>query len=206
MNTEEGREQKTHVVVDTPTEHREVTTRRTESIPEPSGLSTGTIAIIAIVAIAVIGIILYVVSNRNAERAADRNANLTAATLNNSQQAQPPTTIIQQPPAPPQQQAPVIIQQAPAQQQQQPPVIIQQAAPQQSAGDGSGADATMQAAATQKLNENDGMALISIKVRRGTATLSGTVTSAALKSQAERVVRAVRGVTAVDNQITISDV
>jgi len=206
MNTEEGREQKTHVVVDTPTEHREVTTRRTESIPEPSGLSTGTIAIIAVVAIAVIGIILYVVSNRNAERAADRNANLTAATLNNSQQAQPPTTIIQQPPAPPQQQAPVIIQQAPAQQQQQPPVIIQQAAPQQSAGDGSGADATMQAAATQKLNENDGMALISIKVRRGTATLSGTVTSAALKSQAERVVRAVRGVTAVDNQITISDV
>jgi hypothetical protein len=207
MNTEEGREQKTHVVVDTPTEHREVTTRRTETTPEPSGISTGTIAIIAVVAIAVIGMVVYVVSNRNAERAADRNANLTAADLNSRQQTQPPPTIIQQPAAPPQQQAPVIIQQAPAT-QQQPPVIIQQAAPtqQQPVGDGSGADATVQAAATQKLNENDGMALISIRVSRGTATLSGTVTSAALKSQAERVVRAVRGVTAVDNQITISGI
>ena len=203
MNTEEGREQKTHVVVDTPTEHREVMTQRTESAPEPSGLSTGTVAIIAVVAIAVIGMVIYVVSNKNAERAADRNANLTAATLNSSQQA-PPPTIIQQPAAPPQQ-APVIIQQAPAA-QQQPPVIIQQAAPQQPAGDGSGADATVQAAATQKLSENDGMALISIKVSRGTATLSGTATSAALKSQAERVVRAVRGVTAVDNQITVSGI
>jgi threonine dehydrogenase-like Zn-dependent dehydrogenase len=205
MNTDEGREQKTHVVVDTPTEHREVITQRTERTPEHSSLSTGTIALIAIVAIAVIGVVVYVVSNRNTERAADRNANLAAATLNSSQQNQPPTTIIQQPAAQPQQQTPVIIQQAPAA-QQQPPVIIQQAAPQQPAGDSSGADASVQAAATQKLNENDGMALISIKVSRGTATLSGSATSAALKSQAERVVRAVRGVTAVDNQITISGI
>ena len=201
MNTEEGREQKTHVVVDTPTEHREVTTRRTEIAPETSGLSTGTIAIIAIVAIAAIGLVVYVVSNKNAERAADRNANLTAATINSSQQAPPPTTIIQQP-AMPQQQTPVIIQQAPAP-QQQPPVIVQQAAP-QPAGDNSGADATTQEAATQKLNENDGMALVTIRVNRGTATLGGSATSAALKSQAERVVRAVQGVTAVDNRITVS--
>jgi len=202
MNTNEGREQKTHVVVDTPTEHREVMTQRTESAPEQSGLSTGTIALIAIVAIVAIGMVVYVVSNKNSERAADRNANLTAATLNTSQRAQPPPTIIQQPAtAPPQ--APVIIQQAPA--AQQPPVIIQQAAP-QPAGDGSGADATVQETATQKLNENDGMALVTISVSRGTATLSGTASSAALKSQAERVVRTVRGITAVDNQITISGI
>jgi threonine dehydrogenase-like Zn-dependent dehydrogenase len=201
MNNDEGREQKTHVVVDTPTEHREVMTQRTETTPEPSGPSTGTIALFAIAAIAVIGIVVYMVSNRNAERAADRNANLTAATINSNQQIQPPTTIIQQPAAQPQQ-APVIIQQAPAQ-QQQPPVIIQQAAP-QPARDGSGADATVQEAAIQKLNENDGMALVTIKVSRGTATLSGTATSTTLKSQAERVVRNVRGVTAVDNQITVS--
>ena len=199
MNTDEGREQKTHVVVDTPTEHREVLTQRTESAPEPSGISGGTVAIIAIVVVAAIGTVLYVVSNKNAERAADRNANLTAATLNSSQQTQPPTTIIQQPAAP--QQAPVIIQQAPAQ-QQQPPVVIQQAAP-QPAGDG--ADATVQEAAKTRLNESDGMALITVQVSRGTATLSGSATSAALKSEAERVVRAVRGVTAVDNQIRVSD-
>jgi len=199
MNTDERREQETHVVIDTPTEHREVMTQRTESAPEPSGISAGTVAIIAIVVVAAIGTVLYVVSNKNAERAADRNANLTAATLNSGQQTQPPTTIIQQPAAP--QQAPVIIQQAPAQ-QQQPPVVIQQAAP-QPAGDG--ADATVQEAAKTRLNESDGMALITVQVRRGTATLTGSATSAALKSQAERVVRAVRGVTAVDNQIQVSD-
>ncbi|HLL15781.1 MAG TPA: BON domain-containing protein [Pyrinomonadaceae bacterium] len=201
MNTDEGREQKTHVVVDTPNEHREVMTRRTETAPDRSGPSTGTIALFAIAAIAVIGIVVYMISNRNAERAADRNANLTAATINSNQQIQPPTTIIQQPAAQPQQ-APVIIQQAPAQ-QQQPPVIIQQAAP-QPARDGAGADANVQEAAIQKLSENDGMALVTIKVSRGTATLSGSATSATLKSQAERIVRAVRGVTAVDNQITVS--
>jgi hypothetical protein len=202
MNTDEGREQKTHVVVDTPTEHREVMTRRTETAPDRSGPSTGTIALFAIAAIAVIGIVIYMVGNRNAERAADRNANLTAATLDRNQQTQPPTTIIQQPAAQPQQQAPVIIQQAPAQ-QQQPPVIIQQAAPQPARDDAS-ADATVQAAAIQKLSENDGMALVTIRVSGGTATLSGSATSATLKSQAERVVRAVRGVTAVDNRIAVS--
>lgn len=201
MNTDEGREQKTHVVVDTPTEHREVMTRRTETTPERSGPSTGTIALFAIAAIAVIGVVIYMVSNRNAERAADRNANLTAATINSNQQTQPPPTIIQQPAAQPQQ-APVIIQQAP-QQPQQPPVIIQQAAP-QPARDATGADATVQADAIQKLSENDGMALVTIKVSRGTATLGGSATSSALRSQAERVVRAVRGVSAVDNQITVS--
>lgn len=203
MNTDEEREHKTHVVVDTPTEHREVITQRTESIPERSGPSTGTLALIAIVVIAVIGIVIYLVNNKNAARDADRNANLTAATLNSNRQAQSPPTIIQQPAAPAPQQAPLIIQQAPA--QQQPPVIIQQAPPQPN-GDSSGADATAQETATQKLNENDGMALVTIRVSRGTATLSGTAASAALKSQAERVVRAVRGVTAVDNQIVISGI
>jgi threonine dehydrogenase-like Zn-dependent dehydrogenase len=176
-------------------------TQRTETAREPSGPSTGTIALFAIAAIAVIGIVIYMVGNRNAERAADRNANLTAATINSNRQVQPPPTIIQQPAAQPQQQAPVIIQQAPAQ-QQQPPVIIQQAAP-QPARDG-GADASVQEAAIQKLSESDGMALVKIRVSGGTATLSGSATSTALKSQAERVVRNVRGVTAVDNQITVS--
>jgi threonine dehydrogenase-like Zn-dependent dehydrogenase len=178
-------------------------TQRTETTPEPSGPSTGTIALFAIAAIAVVGIVIYMVSNRNAERAADRNANLTAAAINSNQQVQPPPTIIQQPAAQPQQQAPVIIQQAPAQPQQQPPVIIQQSAP-PPARDVAGADATVQEAAIRKLSESDGMALVTIRVSGGTATLSGSATSAALKSQAERVVRNVRGVTAVDNQITVS--
>lgn len=201
MNFDEERQQKTHVVVDTPNEHREIFTQRTEAIPEKPGISSATVAIIAIVAITVIGIAIYIVSNKNKEAAADRNANLSAASMNSSQEA-PPTTIIQQPAAP-QQQSPIIIQQAPAPQQQQAPVIIEQAAPSQATVD-SQDDATTQVTATRRLSNNPGMALITVTMRRGTATLSGTASSEALKSRAEEVVRAVRGVSAVDNQITIS--
>ena len=190
------------MVVDTPNEHREVITQRTETIPDKPGISTSTVAIVAIVAITVIGIAVYIVSNKNREAAADRNANLSAATLNSNQQAPQPTTIIQQP-APVQQQPPVIIQQAPAPQQQQPPVIIQQSAPSQSAVD-SQDETAAQVAATKRLSESPGMALITVTMRRGTATLSGTASSEALKSQAEQIVRAVRGVSSVDNQITVS--
>lgn len=42
--------------------------------------------------------------------------------------------------------------------------------------------------------------------RVGHMRISGTATSAAIKSQAEQVVRAVRGVNEVDNQITISGI
>jgi hypothetical protein len=199
MEQDEERQQRTHVVVDTPNQHREVITQRTETIPEKSGISPGTVAIVAIVAIALIGIAVYMVSNKNKEAAADRNANLSAATMNSSQQAPPATTIIQQPAA---QQPPLIIQQAPAAQPQSP-VIVQQAPPSQATVD-SQDDANTQATATKKLNESQGMALITVTMRRGTATLSGTASSEALKSKAEQVVRAVRGVSAVDNQITIS--
>lgn len=200
MNPDEEKQQRTHVVVDTPNEHREVITHRTHTVPEKSGLSSGTVAIVAIVAVVVIGIAIYVISNKNREAAADRNANLSAATLNSTQQAPPATTVVQQPA--PQQQPPVIIQQAPAQQQQ--PVIIQQPAPSQAAVD-SQDDASTQVTATKRLSENQGMALITVTMRRGTATLSGTASSEALKSKAEQVVRAVRGVIAVDNQIVISN-
>ena len=199
MEHDEERQQRTHVVVDTPNEHREVITQRTATIPETPGISSGTVAIVAIVAVVVIGIVIYLVSNKNNEAAADRNANLSAATMNSSQQAPPAPTIIQQPAA---QQPPVIIQQAPAA-QPQAPVIVQQAPPSQATVD-SQSDATTQETATQRLSESQGMALITVTMRRGTATLSGTASSGALKSKAEQIVRAVRGVSAVDNQITIS--
>ena len=201
MNPDEERQHKTHVVVDTPNEHREVFTQRTETIPEESGISPGMVAIIAIVVVAVIGIAVYMISNKNTQEAANRNANLSASTLNSSQQPPPPTTVIQQPAAQPQP-APVIIQQAPAPQQQPAPVIIQQAAPSQATRD-SQDDATAQRAATKKLSENQGMALVTVTMSRGTATLSGTASSEALKSKAEQIVRAVQGVSAVDNQLVV---
>jgi flagellar basal body-associated protein FliL len=190
MDSNEQTVQK-HVVVNTPGQRSEVLTERTQRGPRESGLSTGTIAIIAILAITAIAAIFYIVSNRNANESANRNANLEVASQANSDQV-PPTTIIQQPA----QQAPVIIQQ-PA---QPAPVIIQQPSLRDNASD----DANMQEVATKRLGEETDMNAVSIAITDSQAVLTGTVYSAATKAKAEQIVKAVRGVKSVDNQIVVS--
>jgi len=185
MDSNEETVQK-HVVVNTPGQRSEVLTERIQSGPRESSLSTGTIAIIAILAITAIAAIFYIVSNRNANESANRNANLEVAS-----QA-PATTIVQQPA----QQAPVIIQQ-PA---QPAPVIIQQPSLRDNASD----DANMQEVATKRLGEETEMNAVSITITDSQAVLTGTVYSAATKAKAEQIVKAVRGVKAVDNQIVVS--
>jgi len=182
-----------HVVVNSPGQRSEVLTERTERGPRESRSSAGTIAIIAILAITAIAAILYIVSNRNANESANRNANLDAAS-----QA-PPTTVVQQPA----QQAPVIIQQpAPA---QQAPVIIQQPAPPgQRETTSANDDANMQDIATKRLAEDLNMAGVVMTITDARAVLSGTVSSAATKAKAEQIVKAVRGVKSVDNKIVVA--
>lgn len=190
MDSNEETVQK-HVVVNSPGQRSEVLTERTERGPRASSLSAGTIAIIAILAITAVAAIFYIVSNRNANESANRNANLDAAG-----QA-PPTTIVQQPA----QQAPVIIQQ-PA---QQAPVIIQQPA-QTSQRENTSAndDANMQDIATKKLAEDLNMAGVVMTITDARVVLTGSVNSAATKAKAEQIVKAVRGVKSVDNQIVVS--
>jgi hypothetical protein len=192
MDSNEERVQK-HVVVNSPGQRSEVLTERTERGPRESRSSAGTIAIIAILAITAIAAILYIVSNRNANESANRNANLDVAS-----QA-PPTTVVQQPA----QQAPVIIQQpAPA---QQAPVIIQQPAqPGQRENTSANDDANMQDIATKKLTEDPDMAGVVMTITDARAVLTGTVNSAATKAKAEQIVKAVRGVKSVDNKIVVS--
>ena len=188
MDSNEETVQK-HVVVNTPTQRSELATERTRRGPRESGASTGTIAIIAILAFTAIAAVFYIVSNRNANELANRNANLEVAS-----QA-PPTTIVQQPA--PAQQAPVIIQQpAPV---QPAPVIIQQPNPRDSASD----DANMQEVATKRLNDELDMTAVSITISEARAVLTGSVNSANTKAKAERIVKAVRGVKSVDNQIVV---
>jgi hypothetical protein len=191
MDSNEERVQK-HVVVDSPGQRSEVLTERTERGPRESRLSAGTIAIIAILAIAAIFVVIYLVNNRNANESANRNTNLDVAS-----QAPPPTTIVQQPA----QQAPVIIQQ-PA---QQAPVIIQQPA-QSSQRENTSAndDANMQDIATKRLAEDLNMAGVVMTITDARAVLTGTVNSAATRAKAEQIVKAVRGVKAVDNKIVVS--
>jgi hypothetical protein len=181
-----------HVVVNSPYQRSEVVTERTERGPRESRSSTGTIAIVAILAIAAIAVVLYLVSNRNANESANRNANLEVAS-----QAPPPTTIVQQPAQP----APVIIQQ-PA---QQAPVIIQQPAePSQRQNTSANDDANMQDIATKRLAEDLNMAGVVMTITDARVILTGTVNSAATKAKAELIVKAVRGVKSVDNQIVVS--
>jgi hypothetical protein len=190
MDSNEETVQK-HVVVNSPGQRSEVLTERTERGPRESRLSPGTIAIIAILAITAIAAIFYIVSNRNARESANRNANLDLAS-----QA-PPTTIVQQPA----QQAPVIIQQ-PA---QQAPVIIQQPdQPSQRENTSANDDANMQDIATKRLTQDPNMAGVVMTITDARAVLTGTVNSAATKAKAEQLVKGVRGVKSVDNQIVVS--
>jgi hypothetical protein len=187
-----------HEVVNSPGQRREIVTERTVREAEKTGLSPGTIALIAILAIAAIGVVVYLVTNRNANESANRNANVDVASQSSPQQ-QP--VIIQQPA--PAQQAPVIIQQpAPA---QQAPVIVQQPAPlNQRQNTSANDDANMQDIATKRLTAEPDMAAVLVSINDARAVLTGTVSSAATKAKAEQLVKAVRGVKSVDNKIVVS--
>jgi hyperosmotically inducible periplasmic protein len=186
-----------HVVVNSPYQRSEVLTERTQRGPRESGVSPGTIAIIAILAIMAVGAIFYIVINRNENESANRNANLEAASQTNSHQ--PQTTIIQQPA----QQAPVIIQQ-PASGQQAPVIVQQPAQPSQRENTSANDDANMQDIATKRLAEDLNMAGVVMTITDARAVLTGTVNSAAAKAKAEQLVKGVRGVKSVDNQIVVS--
>jgi hypothetical protein len=197
MYPNESTEQR-RFVVDGPGERREIVTERTQSAPRESGITAGTVAIITIIVVMVVGAVFYFVSSRNANEAANRNANLDVASQTNPEH--PPSTTIVQQPAPP---APVIIQQPAL--GQQAPVIIQQPAqpnPRDSASD----DANMQEVATKRLTEEPDMGSVLITISDSQAVLTGSVNSAATKAKAGRLVKAVRGVKSVDNKIVVSSV
>lgn len=192
MDSNEERIQK-HVVVNSPGQRSEVLTERVQSGPRESRVSAGMLAIIGVLAVTAITAVFYIVINRNTNEAANRNANLEAAQTNNRQ----PATIVQQPA----QQAPVIIQQ-PA---QQAPVIIQQP-PESSQRQNTSAndDAAMQDIATKKLTEDPNMTGVVMTVIDARVVLTGTVSTATTKAKAEQIVKAVRGVKSVDNQIVVT--
>lgn len=181
-----------HIVVNEPGERRETITETTQEGPREIGISPGLIAIVALLALVAICLTFYVVNNKNANEAANRQAMLEAGQANKEQ------------PAAPYPQQPVIIQQpAPA---QQAPVIVQQPVPSVPQEKSNALDdITIQDAATKRLTDDPGLAQVSAIVISGKAILTGTVGSAELKANAEKVVKAVRGVKSVDNQITISN-
>lgn len=192
MAYDEEQARRSRVVVETPTERREVVSHSVRT-PDRSGISAGMVGVLVVVAIALITIlVLFWMST---QPTSDQNANMVA-------QQPPPPTVVQQAPA---QQPPVIIQQ-PAPAAQQAPIIISppaggNTAPAPPAND----DATIQMNIDKQLSEDSTFSGLGITatVMNGKVTLLGTVKTEAMKNQVERSVRRIKGVKEIDNQISV---
>jgi hyperosmotically inducible protein len=190
----EQESKRSRVVVETPTARREVTQTEAARGPEREGISGATVGVIVVLAVALLTIlVLFLMSGQTTDTA---NDNLAA-----QQTAPPQTTIVQQPA---QQQPPVIIQQAPPA-PQQAPIIVTQPAAGGSTSSGSN-DAAIQIEIDKKILEDPTLSPlgITVSVLDGKAMLIGVVKSEGLKSQFEKMVRNVKGVKQVDNQIIVS--
>jgi BON domain len=193
MAYDDEQARRSRVVVETPTSRREVT--QTESVSnDRGGISGATVGIIVVVAIALITIVVLFLMN-------GQQTDTTNANLAEQQPAAQQPVIVQQP-AP--QQPPVIVQQpAPA---GQPPVIINQPAPAGgSAPVNTSNDGPIQTAIDKKISDDPNLSSLGITatVLDGKVTVTGTVKSEALKSQIDRMLRAIQGVKQVDNQIIV---
>lgn len=191
MSYDEQEARRSRVVVETPTTRREVT--HTEAVRgDRDGVSGATVGVIVVVAIALVTIlILFLMSGQSGVA----NDNLALQ----QQPVQPSTTIVQQPAA---QQPPVIIQQAPPATQQAPIIVTQPAA----GGSTSGTDdSTIQSEIDKRILDDPNLSTlgVTVSVIGGKATLIGTVKSETVKAEFERLVRAVKGVKDIDNQIIV---
>ena len=193
MAYDEEQARRSRVVVETPNERREVVHSHSVRTPDSNGISAGMVGVLVVVAIALITmLVLFWMSSQPTTD----NANLTA---------QQPPTIVQQPA--PAQQPPVIIQQ-PAPATQPAPIIVSppvggstSTAPAESVN----IDSTVQAAIDKRLMDDPELSTLGItaSVINGKVTLLGVVKTEALKGQVERVVKQIKGVKEVDNQISV---
>src|ERR1044072_4445920 len=195
MSFDEEQAKRSRVVVETPTERREVV--HSQSVRDNSGISAGMVGVLVVVAIALITmLVLFWISSQPATD----NANIAAT------QPPPQTTVVQQPA--PVQQPPVIVQQ-PAPASQRPISVTPPAgstpAPTAPATESVNMDSTIQSAVDKKISDNPDISTLGItaSVIDGKVTLIGTVKTEALKTQVERLVKSVKGVKSVDNQISV---
>ncbi len=198
---------RSRIVVDTPAARREVVHSRTERVPERNGISTGMVAAIVVATVALCTIVfLFLLNGRQ-----DTTTVSTTQPVSTQPAAQQPV-IVQQPAAPLPQQQPVIVQAPPT--TQPAPIVVPPAPAQPStastttttAATSATDDSGIQTAVDRKLSQDQtlsGLGLTAMVID-GKVTLTGTVNSEALKQQAERLVRSVKGVKAVDNQIAVT--
>lgn len=193
MAYDEEQARRSRVVVETPNERREVV--HSQSVRDNSGISAGMVGVLVVVAIALIT--MLVLFWMNTQPTTDETAALPA-------QTQP--TVIQQPA--PAQQPPVIIQQ-PAPATQPAPIIVTPPAGGStvpSATDSVSMDLAIQSAIDKRLTDDPAFSTLGItaSVINGKVMLIGTVKTEAMKADLERMVKQVKGVKEVDNQIIVS--
>jgi cytoskeletal protein RodZ len=197
MAYDEEQARRSRVVVETPNERREVVSSQSVRTPDNSGISAGMVGVLVVVAIALITmLVLFWLSS---QPTTTDNANLAA-------QQQQPTTVVQQPA----QQPPVIIQQpAPATTQPAPIIVTPPAggttAPATVPPETTNIDSTIQAAVDKKLADDPEISTLGItaSVINGKVMLVGTVKTEELKTRIERMVKQIKGVKDVDNQISV---
>jgi hypothetical protein len=203
MSYDEQQQRRSRVVVETPAARREVVETQVSRVPDRRGMSGGAVAALVIGAVALVTILFLFLMNRQDEM----NANVRVSTAPTPVQ-QP--VIVQQPPL---QQPPVIVQQ-PATTTTQPIIVPPPAtstsssstttttAPAPSGTD----DVAIQSSIDKKLSDDTTLGSLGIiaTVVEGRVSLTGTVNSEDLKTRAERLVKAVKGVKRVDNQIIVS--
>ena len=194
MAYDEEQAKRSRVVVETPNERREVVHSQSVRTPDNSGISAGMVGVLVVVAIALITmLVLFWLSSQPTTD----NANLAA---------QQPTTVVQQPA--PVQQPPVIIQQ-PAPATQPAPIVVTPPAGGTTASsvpaESVNMDSTIQTAVDKKLSDDPEISPLGItaSVLDGKVMLLGTVKTEEMKTKIERVVKQVKGVKAVDNQISV---
>ena len=184
MAYDEEQARRSRVVVETPSERREVVHSQSVRTPDNSGISAGMVGVLVVVAIALITmLVLFWLSSQPTTD----NANLTAQ--------QPPATVVQQPA--PVQQPPVIIQQ-PAPATQPAPIVVTPPA-------GGGAtmpaesvniDTTIQTVVDKRIADDPEISTLGITatVLNGKVMLVGTVKTEELKTRIERMVKQIKGV------------
>jgi hypothetical protein len=196
MSYDEEQARRSRVVVETPNERREVVESQAVRTPDRSGISAGMVGVLVVVAIALITmLVLFWMSSQPATD--------TASTA-----AQQPPTVIQQPA--PAQQPPVIIQQ-PAPVTQPAPIVVTPpaggttSAPATTTETSLNVDTKIQTQIDKRLTDDPTFSALGITatVLDQKVTLLGTVKSQDLKDQVERMVKQIKGVKAVDNQITV---
>lgn len=208
MAYDEEQVKKSRVVIETtPEARREVVRTVVAREPARRGVPGSVVAVLVIGSVALVTLLFLFILNRQQDAVTEVNANVRASSAPTP--AQQPV-IIEQAPAP-QPQTPIIIQQ-PATTTTQPPVIIEQpalaAAPPAASGGTSGADkdADIQSEIDKRMAEDANLSTLGVTatVLDGKVTLIGTVETPAQKNQVERMVKSIKGVRSVDNQVIVS--